>query len=146
MLNTILAGFYERDIRRLIDEINAFKSEENLWKTEGAIKNSSGNLALHLLGGLSFFIGTTLANNGYVRNRDLEFSQKDVERTMIVAQLETLALLAAETLKAQEEMDAEFPIAFDGKKNSKAYVLVTLLAHLNYHLGQVNYLRRVLEA
>jgi len=146
MLNTILAGFYERDLRRLIDEINSFEDEQNLWKTEGTVKNSSGNLALHLLGGLNFFIGTTLANNGYIRDRDLEFSQKGVERKVIVAQLEALATLAAGTLKAQENMDAEFPIAFDGKKNSKAYVLVQLLAHLNYHLGQVNYLRRVLEA
>lgn len=145
MLNTILSSFYERDLRRLIEEINAFKNEENLWKTQGSIKNPSGNLALHLIGGLNFFIGTTLAHTGYVRNRDQEFSQKGVERQEIVARLEVLIPLVAQTIKAQQDMDAEFPIPFDGAKNSKAYVLVQLLAHLDYHLGQVNYLRRSLE-
>lgn len=145
MLNTILAGFYSRDLQRLIDEINSFKNEENLWKTLGSVKNSSGNLALHLIGGLNFFIGTTLARNGYVRDRDLEFSQKGVARKEIISRLEALIALTGQTLNAQQDMDAEFPIAFDGAKNSKAYVLVQLLAHLNYHLGQVNYLRRSLE-
>jgi hypothetical protein len=145
MLNSILAGFYERDLRRLIDEINAFKNEANLWKTQGSVKNSSGNLALHIIGGTNFFLGATLAKNGYVRNRDLEFTQKGMERKLIVAQLEALITLATQTLNAQEDMDAEFPVAFDGAKNSKAYVLVQLLAHLNYHLGQINYLRRLLE-
>ncbi|HEY6899062.1 MAG TPA: DinB superfamily protein, partial [Puia sp.] len=64
MLNNILAGFYERDLRRLIEEINSFKNEENLWKTAGTVKNSGGNLTLHLIGGLSYLIGTNLAHTG----------------------------------------------------------------------------------
>ena len=65
-----IANFYERDIRKLIDEINSFKNEENLWRTSGTIKNSAGNLALHIIGGLSYLIGATLSHTGYVRNRD----------------------------------------------------------------------------
>jgi len=147
MLNNILAKFYERDLRKLIEEINLFKNEEDLWKTAGSVKNSCGNLALHLIGGLNYLIGATLAQTNYVRNRDQEFIRKDVERKELVAQLEELISLINQTLTAltSEQMEAEFPIFFDKPKTSVSYVLVQLLAHLNYHLGQVNYLRRVLE-
>jgi uncharacterized damage-inducible protein DinB len=147
MLNSILANFYERDIRRLIHEVNLFKNEEDLWKTQGSVKNSSGNLVLHIIGGLNHFIGTTLAGTGYVRNRDQEFAGKGVERKILAAQLEQLIPMITQTLNAltPEELEAGFPLIFDDAKNSNSYVLVQLLSHLNYHLGQVNYLRRILE-
>jgi len=147
MLNSILANFYERDIRKLIEEINLFKDEESLWRTQGTVKNSAGNLALHIIGGTNYFIGTLLAHTGYVRDRDLEFTKKGVERKDIVAQLEQLIPMIKTTLNAftPEQMDAEYPIPFDNAKNPNSYVLVRLLAHLGYHLGQVNYLRRILE-
>jgi hypothetical protein len=85
------------------------------------MKNSSGNLVLHLIGGLNHFIGATLAHTGYIRDRDQEFAKKGAERKVMVAKL------------------------FDSKKSSTGYVLVQLLSHLNYHLGQINYLRRALE-
>ena len=148
MLNTLLAEFYKRDLRKLIEEINEFKNEDNLWKTQGSVKNSSGNLALHIIGGLNHFVGATLAHNGYARNRDQEFAQKGVARKEIVAQLEKLIPLVNETLSGltQQQMESEFPIFFDKPKTSTAYVLTRLLAHLDYHLGQVNYLRRIIEA
>ena len=147
MLNTILANFYARDIRKLIEELNLFRSEEDLWRTQGSVKNSSGNLALHIIGGLNYFIGALLAKTGYVRNRDQEFSSKGVTRKELVGQLEELISLTNRTLNAltQERMEAAFPILFDDAKNSTAYVLMQLLIHLNYHTGQVNYLRRVFE-
>ena len=147
MLNTILANFYSRDIRNLIEELNLFRNEEDLWKTQGSVKNSSGNLALHIIGGLNHFIGALLAKTGYVRNRDQEFSRKGVKRKDLVNQLEELIPLTHRTLSAltQEQMEAEFPILFDDAKTSTAYVLVQLLVHLNYHIGQVNYLRRIFE-
>ena len=147
MLNTTLASFYERDLRALIGEVNAFKDEADLWRTEGSVRNSAGNLVLHIIGGMNFLIGTTLAQTGYIRDRDLEFSKKGVERKELVAQLEALITLINNTLNAltPEEMKADYPIFFDKPNTSVTYVLVQLLAHLNYHLGQVNYLRRVME-
>jgi len=146
-LNKLLADFYKTDILRFIQELNLFENEENLWKTGGSIKNSSGNLALHIIGGLNYLIGTTLAQTGYVRNRDQEFIIKGVKREELVAELEKLIPMISETLNApgQEQPEAEYPLMFDNMKTSNSYVLVKLLAHLNYHLGQVNYLRRILE-
>lgn len=147
MLNSVLANFYERDVRKLIEEVNLFKNEEDLWKTQGSVKNSSGNLVLHIIGGLNYLIGSTLAQTGYIRDRDREFTLKGLERKVLVAQLEELIPMINKTLNAlsQEQMEAEYPIFFDKPKTSTSYVLVQLLLHLNYHLGQVNYLRRILN-
>ncbi|HTE34178.1 MAG TPA: DUF1572 family protein [Chryseolinea sp.] len=146
MLNSILATFYERDIRMLIDEVYLFKNEENLWRTQGSIRNSCGNLVLHIIGGMNYLIGANLAQTGYVRDRDQEFIRKGVERKVLVAQLEELIPMIIKTLNALDgRMEDEFPIMFDDMKRTNSYVLTQLSLHLNYHLGQVNYLRRVLE-
>jgi hypothetical protein len=147
MLNSLLANFYERDIRKLIEEVNLFKNEEDLWRTQGSVKNSSGNLVLHIIGGLNHFFGATLAHTGYVRDRAREFSDKGVKRKDLVAQLEALIPMMNTTLNelTPEQMEGEFPIFFDEAGTSASYVLVRLLAHLSYHLGQVNYLRRIFE-
>lgn len=144
MLNKALAGFYERDIRRLVEELNLFKREENLWKIQGGVRNSGGNLALHIIGGTNYLIGATLAKTGYIRNREEEFARKGVARAELVAQLEELIPMINDTLKIID-LDHEYPIIFDDAKRSNGYVLVQLSLHLNYHLGQVNYLRRILE-
>ena len=147
MLDNVLATFYERDIRKLIEEVNLFRNEENLWRTHGSVKNTSGNLVLHIIGGLSHLIGATLAQTGYVRNRNQEFTDKGVERKYLVARLEELLPMINSTIKAltPESMEAEYPLIFDDMKVPVSYVLLQLLLHLNYHLGQVNYLRRTLE-
>jgi Protein of unknown function (DUF1572) len=147
MTNTELAELYQRDIEKLITEIDLFKDEENLWKATGTIKNSCGNLALHIIGGLNFHIGTTLANTGYVRNRDQEFITKGVPRKSLTDQLRALIPLIKEaiTSMSDERLNEPHPIFFDKENATISYVLTQLLLHLNYHTGQVNYLRRTLE-
>jgi hypothetical protein len=147
MLSDTLATLYERDLRKLIEEVNLFQNEDNLWVTKGSIKNSCGNLTLHLVGGLSHYFGATLAHTGYVRDRPQEFAKKGVPRRELVAQIEALIPVVTNTLNnlTDVQMDSEFPVIFDDGKNSTAYVMVRLYAHLGYHLGQINYLRRMLE-
>lgn len=144
MLNSTLAEFYEKDIRKLIEEVKLFTNEDDLWRTSGSIKNSSGNLVLHIIGGTNHLIGATLAKTGYVRDREQEFTRKDVERKELVAQLEGLIPMIKETMNTIS-LEDEYPLIFDDAKRSNSYVFLRLLVHLDYHLGQVNYLRRVLE-
>jgi|GEM_PF-79046 len=145
--NSELASLYERDIRKMIEEIKLFRNEESIWKTFGTINNSCGNLALHITGGLNHYMGATILKTSYVRNRDLEFSDKRVERGILVAELEKLIPIVhkAFNLITPEQMSSPFPIFFDKENATTGYVLTQLLLHLNYHLGQVNYLRRVFE-
>ncbi len=147
MTNIEIAGLYERDILKLIEEINLFKSEENLWKTFGSIKNASGNLSLHIIGGLNFLIGATLFHTQFVRNRDQEFASKGIKRKIIVQQLEEIIPMIKKTISqlTAEQMESPYPRFFDKEGATNSYVLTQLLLHLNYHLGQVNYLRRALE-
>lgn len=144
MLNNTLAGFYERDIRKLIEEVNLFGNEKDLWKTRGTVKNSSGNLVLHIIGGLNYLIGTKLAQTAYVRDRDQEFSRKGIERKVLVAELEKLIPMITKTMNMLD-LDADYPMIFDDERRTNSYVMVQLALHLNYHLGQVNYLRRIFE-
>ena len=142
-----LATFYQRELQQLMAEINLFKHEDNIWKTTGTITNTAGNLTLHIIGGLSYHIGSTLANTGYIRNRDQEFTAKDIPRTWLTNQLQDLVQLIKETIIAMpdEKLNDPHPQFFDKENATIGYVLTQLLLHLNYHTGQVNYLRRALE-
>src|ERR1700690_4209536 len=83
----IITSLFERDINKLIEEINLYKNENDLWKIKEGISNSAGNLTLHLIGNLNYFIGATLGNTGYVRERDKEFSLKNIPRVQLVEDL-----------------------------------------------------------
>lgn len=143
----MLAGFYERDILQLIEEVNLFKNEEDLWRTQGTINNSAGNLVLHIIGGMNHHIGTNLAKTGYVRQREQEFLQKDVPRDELVAGLKDLINLINNTLGklTTADMEAEYPVFFDKPGTTVQYVVTQLSLHLNYHRGQINYLRRIIS-
>jgi hypothetical protein len=114
-----------------------------------SVKNAAGNLVLHIIGGgTNHLIGATLAHTSYVCNRDQEFIRKGVARKELAAQLEELIPIIKNTLNnlGQEGMEAEYPFMFDDDmKRLISYILLQLLVHLNYHLGQVNYLWRILE-
>lgn len=141
-----ITDLYQADLDKLIEEINLFKSENNIWETKEGITNSAGNLTLHLLGNLNHFIGKTLGNTDYVRKRDEEFSLKNIPKEKLISDLKELKETIKNTLPklSKEELQKDFPIAIRNQTFPTEMMLVYLLAHLNYHLGQVNYLRRML--
>jgi Protein of unknown function (DUF1572) len=144
MIETI-TSLFEKDLNKLIEEINLYKTEEDLWIVKDGISNSGGNLALHVVGGLNHFIGATLGNTGYVRERDKEFSQKNIPGKQIVDDINKTIEVIKNTLSplSAEDLEKEFPVQFNIKNPSTSYVLLYLLTHLSYHLGQVNYHRRL---
>ena len=148
MLKDSLLEIFERDINKLKNELALYKNEEDLWILKNQISNSAGTLFLHLIGNLNHFIGATLGNSGYVRNRDLEFSDKNVPREKIAADLDKTVSIVVNTLRnlPEEKISEEFPLEKHGKAVSTDYMLLHLLTHLNYHLGQINYHRRLLES
>ncbi|MBK8353423.1 MAG: DUF1572 family protein [Saprospirales bacterium] len=147
MLNLLLADFFERDMLKLKEEISLYKDETNLWKVENTISNSAGNLCLHLIGNLNHFIGATLGNTGYVRQRELEFSSKNIPRNELLSEVDKLIPIVVNTLKNLNDADfeANFPLEKHGQIVKTDYMLFHLLTHLNYHIGQINYHRRLLE-
>lgn len=144
MLKETLIEIYERDLQKVIGEIKLYKTDEDLWKLEDGISNSGGNLALHLIGNINHFFGANLGKTGYKRERDLEFSDKNISRDDIVKKLENTILVFKETLSnlSDEDLHKDYPEELGGKSNKTLAIIIHMLTHLNYHLGQINYHRR----
>lgn len=147
MLTTTLKTLFRRDLEKLVQELSQYTNESKIWYTEKGISNSAGNLALHLVGNLNTFIGLHLGNTGYVRHRELEFSQKDVPRTTLIKMIEDTIVVIDKVMDAltPEQVEALFPIEVFGGPIYTGHFLVHLSGHLMYHLGQVNYHRRLLD-
>jgi uncharacterized damage-inducible protein DinB len=147
MITESLRSLYNRDLNTLKAEIEAYRNEGNLWKTDKNISNSAGNLCLHLVGNLNHFIGAQLGNTGYVRQRDLEFSLKDIPRAELIEKTESTATVIDSVLGhlSDDDLKKEYPLVVFERTMATDYFLIHLIAHLNYHLGQVNYHRRLLD-
>ncbi len=141
-----LAALYRRDLARLARQLDAF-DDAHLWQTLPGVTNSAGNLMLHLSGNLRAFIGLPLGGVAYVRDRPREFSAADVPRAELAADLAELATLIPDVLDAvpAERWDALYPENVFGTPLSNRNFVIHLYGHLNYHLGQIDYLRRVLS-
>ncbi|MTE26029.1 DinB family protein [Winogradskyella ouciana] len=142
-----LIKLFKRDLSKLKEEINGYKVESNLWLTPGEITNSAGHLGLHLVGNLNHFIGAALGNTGYIRQRDLEFSLKDVPRIELIKQIDDTIVVVENTLSklTPQDLEQQYKHRVFEKPTSTEYFLVHLAMHLAYHLGQVNYHRRLIE-
>ncbi|MEZ4849818.1 MAG: hypothetical protein R3B93_14620 [Bacteroidia bacterium] len=100
MIIDSLKDLFTRDLEKLKEEIQAYKDEQNLWKTEANITNSGGNLCLHLIGNLNTYIGAGLANSNYIRNRENEFSLKNIARGELIESIEQTITVVIEGLGA----------------------------------------------
>jgi uncharacterized damage-inducible protein DinB len=147
MVTQILKTFYIRDLQKLQQEISLYKNENNIWLTDKSIANAAGNLCLHLVGNLNSFIGNVLGKTGYTRQRDLEFSLKDIPKDALLKKIgETIAVIEKTFEHINDEQLAEeYPLIVFKEKTTVSYMLVHLSTHLAYHLGQVNYHRRLLD-
>ena len=137
---------YEQGLNKLRSEIESYPSEAELWKTGGEIPNSAGNLALHLIGNVNHFFGATLGGTGYMRDRDLEFSSGEVSKERIIAEIDKAIPVVKEALNklSAGDLNKTYPIQFQNEDVSTEYVIGYLLGHFNYHLGQIDYHRRLL--
>ena len=148
MITEHLTRLFSRDLDKLITELNLYQNESHLWLLDKDISNTAGNLALHLVGNLNHFIGASIGNTGYVRQRDLEFSQKNIPREDIIKSIEATKLMIAEVLAdvTVEGLNQEFRRNPFEDYMTTEFFLLHLLTHLSYHLGQINYHRRLLDA
>ncbi len=137
---------YLKNLNSLMTEISLYNSEEDIWRVEEGISNSAGNLTLHLMGNLNYFIETYLGDTGYVRDRDREFADKDIPKLQLMSDLTETVNMLDITLSnlSNESLLEEYPTDKFGAGKTTGYILTYLLAHFNYHLGQINYHRRLL--
>ncbi len=145
MLAHSLIDIFERDLATLKKEIESYSDESKLWLTAPGTNNSAGNLCVHITGGLRYFIGAVLGKSGYVRDRDAEFAVKNIPRSELLKNIEETMHIIPETLSQMHvsDFDKNYPIEVFKKPMTTEFWLLTLVGHLNYHLGQINYHRRL---
>ncbi|MCU1327683.1 MAG: hypothetical protein JWN34_3053 [Bryobacterales bacterium] len=145
-LATELAALFRRDLVRLTQEVESFP-ENLLWETRPGIANSAGNLVLHLEGNLRHFIGHVLGGVTYTRQRDLEFSTRGLSRDAVLTRIRPLADLIAGVVAVltDEVLDGIYPETVLGGSVPTRQLVLSLYGHLSYHMGQIDYLRRVLS-
>jgi hypothetical protein len=144
---TTFRKIFARDLAKLRQEIELYSNEQNIWKLDGKIANTAGNLCLHLVGNLNTYIGKELGGTGYVRDRPLEFSDKNVPRRELLDRIDKTIKVVDQSLAklTENSLLEEYPILVYEAGDSTGYVLTSLVAHLGYHLGQINYHRRLLD-
>jgi hypothetical protein len=137
-----LTALFERDLNRVVKEVLAFPSDEDLWRTASGVTNSAGNLALHLEGNLREYVGRQIGGIPYTRQRPLEFSTTGLTRAEVAARIDAVRELIGPAL-AIAPWDEIFPENVLGMPLTTRHFVLHLMGHLNYHLGQINYLRRI---
>ena len=147
MILQTLKTIFKRDLNRLKQEIELYQNESQIWKVQKGINNSAGNLCLHVVGNLNTYIGATFGNTNYARNRELEFSLKDIPKMELIRKIEETSIVVDRSLDklTEKELLMEFPLLVFETTTSTEFMLIHLTTHLTYHLGQINYHRRLLE-
>jgi hypothetical protein len=122
-------------------------TEDQFWRNPYAYGNSVGNLVLHLTGNLSYYIGARIAETGYMRNRDLEFtdSSRPPKATVLRKFDDTISTVIA-TIESQCETDWTLPYSAEREPEAKDRFTIFLrcAVHFCHHIGQINYLCREL--
>jgi uncharacterized damage-inducible protein DinB len=125
--------------------VEAYSADDLLWRRVPGLTNVGGTLVLHIAGNVQHFLGARLGGTGYVRHRDAEFARRDVTRPTMLAELDR----AAEAVRAglsglhDSQLADEFPDLIGGMRFRTGDYLLHLTTHLAYHLGQVDYHRRM---
>jgi uncharacterized damage-inducible protein DinB len=144
LFTSALRSIFERDLRALRREVEAYPDEQLLWRLIPGITNTAGTLVLHLAGNLQHFLGARLGKTGYARQRDAEFARRDVSRAILLAEIDAAghAIAAGFSKLTDAQLSDEFPELIGGMRFTTGDYLMHLTTHFAYHLGQVDYHRR----
>ena len=143
-----LISLYDRDLKTLRKEIELYSSDSQIWQEAEGINNPGGNVFLHLMGNLNTFFGAAYANTGYVRDRPAEFSTRDIPRATLLYMLDEIHPIVLQVLRdfPANKLGETYPIRIFDEDKTNGYIFINLETHLAYHLGQINYHRRLLDS
>jgi hypothetical protein len=148
--SVIAAGFtqdYER-CRRRVHQLAETISEDQLWAKPRPYGNSFGHLILHVTGNLSFYIGARVADTGYVRTRDHEFTDPARRRKAdVLRDLDAAVDMTLRTIAAQHDEDWAAPYSGTGEPDARTRfdIFLKCAMHFYHHVGQMVYLEREAE-
>lgn len=140
-----IASLMLRELRALQRELELFPDDAAIWALPDGVSNSTGTLVLHLAGNLRHFIGARLGDSGYVRDRKREFEARGLSRGVLLAEVSEAEAVVGSVLPTLTAADlaAKFPEVVGNQHMETGDFLLHLSVHLAYHLGQVDYHRRI---
>ena len=136
-----------RELKALRREVESYPDDAKLWESAPGITNPGGNLVLHLAGNIQYFVGAVLGGSGYKRYRDTEFGSRDLPKAELLREIDG-AIAAVQTGMSKvndADLKKPFPEAVGGVTPTTGAFLAHLAVHLGYHLGQVDYHRRIIS-
>ena len=82
-----------------------------------------------------------------MRDRPAEFALKDIPRENLLIMIDNTIRVVNDTLEnvSEQDLQKQYPILVFEEMTSIEYMLIHLATHLTYHLGQVNYHRRLID-
>jgi uncharacterized damage-inducible protein DinB len=133
-----------RDLAAVRRSVEAYPDDASLWSERPGFPNAGGTLALHVAGNVRHYVGAVLGRSGYVRDRDAEFSRRNVPRAELIAGLDAAIAAVERTLgpASDDLLRGAYPEPVAKRTVAASDFLVHLVAHLAYHLGQIDYHRR----
>lgn len=145
MLISTVHDLLRRDLAAVRRSVDAYPDDASLWVERPGLPNTGGTLALHLAGNLQHYIGAILGHSGYHRDRDSEFARRGVPRAELRDGLDAAARAIDNALAElpDEALERPYPEPVAGRTIATGVFLVHLAVHLAYHLGQLDYHRRV---
>lgn len=146
MTAQLISHMIQRELRTLRRQLLAYENEADIWKTATGISNSAGNLALHLAGNLRHFIGHVIGGSDYQRDRDFEFNGRNIPRDELLEHIEAAVREVNSALAElpEAELDKSYPLPVAGHHPQIREYIIHLAVHLAYHLGQIDYHRRLI--
>jgi hypothetical protein len=146
--NTVASGFINsyRNFARRVHALSETLSEEQFWTKPYPYGNSFGNLILHITGNLNYYIGAQIADTGYVREREREFTENALaSKEEILRRLDETVEMVVATLETQtaESWSNEYQAinASDSVKD-RFSIFLGCAAHFHHHVGQMIYLEK----
>ena len=77
----------------------------------------------------------------------IEFSQKNIPKAALLEMIDETKEIVEKVLNTltDQQLDEEYPVIVFTEKMTTGFFFVHLVAHFSYHLGQINYHRRLLD-
>lgn len=147
--STVLADFasyYEyiaAHVHQWVDPI----APELFWHNPFSYGNSAGHVILHLTGNLNYYIGARVAETGYVRDRDREFTETEKpEKAKVMAAFDQTIAMVVATIRKQSPGDWLAPYSAEREPEAEERFMIFLrcAGHVYHHVGQLIFLNKEL--
>jgi uncharacterized damage-inducible protein DinB len=133
---------FPQQIRSCLDVLN----DGEIWWRPNEKANSIGNLILHLIGSVRFYLVQAIGENEFVRDRPAEFAERtQIPREQLLQRFdELIGDVDAVTAKLTPEQMMQTTNRA-GKTTTYAQILIHVMIHLSAHVGQIVYITKLLK-